>query len=622
MLDEIHKRYCELKQSCCYEHLDTFTFSLLPLNRFHLTDELYIKMNARGKQLTNFENFKADLTSWMTKCEGFSDIQTYGGREMPHHMVISNKLDNEWTDTIWQLSKKIDNTAVDELFLSLFYRWFLFEYIFESKSTNKDTDKDLIFKYLEEESGYTDLNLFESLLTLECVKRLEKVLDHFSCNIEFILQSAAPSWERTIPAYLFKNGITLPQRVVLYGVWRYLDRIQDQNFCEIKFKQWMRVVWNIVENTDIDSWRSAIGVLKLLKELGGFSDDIYNRYPMTLNATSTAADEERRKVLFIRIDQSWEEVFIEAEKHPFLRGGIGFMLKEEMQIEEFQNRTRMASKVFGKNGVSDTYRREEKQEHLLLRAIISRYSSFEQLKNRNFTDTDDKEHYLKKMLAGDEVAKEAICDWLSLKSEEDLKKKLQEVVAKDSLMKDSPFEKKMHEELYKEPNLQKWMQANKAFRFSDHYSGSYFVSRPGAWYDWVMLDSFRDEIINEAVSLYSLIQPNLIPETKYHKGKSVELKREVQLDEEQKVTFIYLFYEDGILRVGIKEGLAENNHCLDKLSNVEFDERDKASGWICRKKYDYKEVTDQNKVECFLEKIEEEVFNQNNSSSFMMQICH
>lgn len=620
MMDEIHKRYCNLEQSCYYEHLDKFTFSLLPLNRFHLTDELYIKMNARGKQLTNFENLKADLTNWMTKCEGLSEFIKYNDREMPHHMVFSNKLDNEWTNTVWELSKKIDNTTIDESFLSLFYRWFLFEYIFESESTNKEMYKDIVFKFFEAESEYADLKPFESLLTLKRIKRLEKALDFFSDNQESILQDAIPSWEESIPTYMFKNGITLPQRVVLYGVWRYLDRIQDQNFCAIKFKQWMRVVWNIVENTDIDSWRSAIGVLKLLKELGEFSDDIYNRYPETLNATSSAADEERRKVLFINENSSWEEAFIKAEKHPFLRGGIGFMVKGKMEIKEFQNRAEMAYEVFDKNGIKDTYRIEEKEEHLLLRAIISKYSSFEQLKNRNFTDADDKEHYLKKMLAGDEVVKEAICEWLSLESEESLKQQLQAAVAEDSRMQDICFKKKMHEELYKKPNLQKWMQANKAFRFSNHYSGSCFVSRPGAWYDWVMLDSYRDEMINEIADRYSLAQPNLIPETKYHKGKSLELKREVQLNEDQKVTFIYIFHEDGFLRVGIKEQLVENNHCLDKLSDVKFGEDDKASGWICRKKYNYKEVTDPNNVESFLQKIEEEVFNPNNSSSLISQI--
>ena len=30
-----------------------------------LSDDLYIKMNARGKQLTDFENFKADLVGYI-----------------------------------------------------------------------------------------------------------------------------------------------------------------------------------------------------------------------------------------------------------------------------------------------------------------------------------------------------------------------------------------------------------------------------------------------------------------------------------------------------------------------------------------------------------------------------
>jgi len=39
------------------------TFELLPLEHFGLTDDLYIKMNARGKPLTSFETFKRVLRS-------------------------------------------------------------------------------------------------------------------------------------------------------------------------------------------------------------------------------------------------------------------------------------------------------------------------------------------------------------------------------------------------------------------------------------------------------------------------------------------------------------------------------------------------------------------------------
>ena len=60
--------------------------------------------------------------------------------------------------------QEIDNTTIDESFLSLFYRWFLFEYIFESESTNKEMYKDIVFKFFEAESEYADLNLLNHSL--------------------------------------------------------------------------------------------------------------------------------------------------------------------------------------------------------------------------------------------------------------------------------------------------------------------------------------------------------------------------------------------------------------------------------------------------------------------------
>ena len=65
MLNAIHEKYAELDKPDLYVKLNQLQFYILPLNGFNLTEELYVKMNARGKQLTDFENFKADITKWM-----------------------------------------------------------------------------------------------------------------------------------------------------------------------------------------------------------------------------------------------------------------------------------------------------------------------------------------------------------------------------------------------------------------------------------------------------------------------------------------------------------------------------------------------------------------------------
>ena len=57
-------------------------------------NELYIKMNARGKQLTPFENFKADLLGYL-KNEKVNWVND-----------IANGLDETWQNKFFNLWKK------------------------------------------------------------------------------------------------------------------------------------------------------------------------------------------------------------------------------------------------------------------------------------------------------------------------------------------------------------------------------------------------------------------------------------------------------------------------------------------------------------------------------------
>jgi hypothetical protein len=73
MLDEIHRVFIghEDKSELWHKIIDrdnpAITFHFLNLDKFGLTDELYVKMNARGKALSDFENFKAWLLGYVEK---------------------------------------------------------------------------------------------------------------------------------------------------------------------------------------------------------------------------------------------------------------------------------------------------------------------------------------------------------------------------------------------------------------------------------------------------------------------------------------------------------------------------------------------------------------------------
>lgn len=115
MLDEIHRVFIGefiienmLWDLLISETHPPITFHFLEMKEFSLTDELYIKMNARGRPLTEFENFKAWLQSYVDER---SDLH------------ISERfwelMDKEWTDVFWKLRAN-GEYEIDNLFLSTF----------------------------------------------------------------------------------------------------------------------------------------------------------------------------------------------------------------------------------------------------------------------------------------------------------------------------------------------------------------------------------------------------------------------------------------------------------------------------------------------------------------------
>ena len=96
-----------------YTKLEKISFYFLPIEDMGLTDELYIKMNSRGKPLTQFEHFKAEFEKQLKKVD----------KDMAER--IGAKIDREWTDMLWQyrnsgLGDDNDNTTDDE-----FLRYFI-----------------------------------------------------------------------------------------------------------------------------------------------------------------------------------------------------------------------------------------------------------------------------------------------------------------------------------------------------------------------------------------------------------------------------------------------------------------------------------------------------------------
>ena len=114
---------------------NAITFDELDMAEYQLTDSLYIKMNARGKQLTPFENWKSSFIQFLE--------QSLGGEEYihadPNRRTLScsykdyfcYSIEHEWTDLFWNYLKEDfvrkdaeqqskEYPCIDRMFMNLF----------------------------------------------------------------------------------------------------------------------------------------------------------------------------------------------------------------------------------------------------------------------------------------------------------------------------------------------------------------------------------------------------------------------------------------------------------------------------------------------------------------------
>ena len=108
MLDAIAARFQDDDLDAACERLTdeaepAVWFQLLPIDEMGSAEDLYIKMNSRGKPLTEFETFKARL--------GQTIAHTGHANEFGH------KIDGAWADLLWQY--RGDNDIVDDEFMKL-----------------------------------------------------------------------------------------------------------------------------------------------------------------------------------------------------------------------------------------------------------------------------------------------------------------------------------------------------------------------------------------------------------------------------------------------------------------------------------------------------------------------
>lgn len=138
----------------------TFTVIEIQSNEFRLTDELYIKMNNRGRLLTDWECYKAKAIECLGEVvfteenAGLWESLQANEQEKTPADYFSFRVDGHWQDFFWHLSRGGESPLEDrvqrsdEMMRNFFTWWAEFRYYHYNKG--ECSDKMHVFKSAEE----------------------------------------------------------------------------------------------------------------------------------------------------------------------------------------------------------------------------------------------------------------------------------------------------------------------------------------------------------------------------------------------------------------------------------------------------------------------------------------
>jgi hypothetical protein len=420
IIDGIEERFKNCKESDYIDYWKKLTndncpiiFYYLDLWDLELSDDLYIKMNARGKQLTAFENFKADLVGYITEKE--NEAGSKWEKSKTPQESIAHKLDVDWTNIFWK--NKSSESKIDEIYFAFINRYLLNSLIV-AKKENKDylyvqenIESNNLFALLYGKSGddtqinYQGFDVYkseESIFDYTLFEKLKASLNNFKSD--FDEKMFFPTWNvesdfRFIPEYKNDKPTTLTQqqRVVFHAICCYFERGE---FEEQSLKQWMRVVWNIVENGNISGVLPMIGAIRLVDELAEYSHNIYDHLKdrdVSNDFAQEQMKEEKEKALRIKEKEKalqinekgdeWEKNIIKAENTAFFKGAIRFLYRtddNDVNWDLFDARFKKAEDYFDENGVKDGS--EYQTDALLLKAFVSRVENHNHIWDKQVFD--------------------------------------------------------------------------------------------------------------------------------------------------------------------------------------------------------------------------------------------
>ena len=329
MIDAIHRRFWEVDAVAAWARLTdveypAIWFLLLPLSELGTSgaddmrpEDLYIKMNSRGKPLTDFENLKAHFEKTI--------------QSSPRAEEFANKVDTTWSDLLWHL--RGDDSLIDDEFLR--YLEFITEIcewregrddgaglrlgprtltVFGEGNPQHQAHLEFLFEAFDVWVEHPPRETFESLFTSGESQNTAKTRLFFRSSDS---EATLDLFEGCCRSYGETRGrarvFSLGQALLLYAVLLHLTEATDD------FPRRVRVLRNLIEASSdelrLDRMPRILEDVHAVIRHGAIED------VATLNQAQV--NDETFKAAFLEASPDLTEAVFELEDHELLRGTLG-----------------------------------------------------------------------------------------------------------------------------------------------------------------------------------------------------------------------------------------------------------------------------------------------------------
>lgn len=351
MLDDIHAKFKNTDgyfQRLISLDNPVITFQFLDLKEFNLTDDLYIKMNARGIPLSPYENFKAKFEQHLKKSD-FNAKHTYAltfdgkPNQVDVKTYFSHKIDTDWANLFWNHTLA-DKKKFDKLIMNFIRAVVVNNYAAGSGNAEvlkfliDKRNEDISFQQYSKNTCLNEKTVIDLITILDLIKNgNQKVKSYLSDSFHY---NDAEQFDLVVNNAFVQAGYV--ERIKLHAYCQYLIQWKtDKSFEDIEgLQSWMRVIYNLTENTaPYNNEKEYVNSIQGINQLISQSNDIL-KYVSTLDKISGFDEiqfkEEKIKAHLILKLNKWDELLYSVEKHGYFKGQIGFFLFLS-GIEEYFN---------------------------------------------------------------------------------------------------------------------------------------------------------------------------------------------------------------------------------------------------------------------------------------------